>query len=345
MTLPVRKGHIYSYRIVAFNEGGKSFPSETLSLGVSGASGAKTVLIVNNFTRVSAPAWFSGQTYAGFRNSLDGGVPYLREINYIGDQYEIRRELPWIDDDNPGFGASYIDEGGKTVAGNTFDFPYYHGQSILRAGFSFVSCGVDAFCDRMLLGEYFALDLICGKQVSTQVGRGEKPVRFCVWPEALQTRMLEFTAKGGHLIVSGAHIGTDAWSNIYEQAADTKYRNAAQAFVREVLGWKWMTTYGTHTGTALPYANKTLMLTVTPSWETRPNPVRYCVENADGIVPATSSAGTFLRYGDTNISAGVWFEGPSWKAVSLGFPIEAVTKRTERDAIFRATLRWFEKDS
>ena len=342
-TVPVRKGHIYSWRIIAFNDGGRSFPSETLSLGISGARNARKVLIVNNFTRVSAPAWFDGKTYAGFRNSLDSGVPYLQEINYIGDQYEIRREAPFVGNDNSGFGASYTDWCGKTVAGNTFDFPFIHGQSILRAGYSFSSCSLEAFTDRELPEGYFALDLICGKQVTTRIGRNEKKPRFSVWPEGLRQRCREFAAQGGHILASGSHIGTDAWDTIYELPTDVPYRNDAQAFIREILGWKWKTAYGTHTGCASPQDNKAFTVSVSPSWKMRPNPVCYCVENADGLVPATSSAGTFLRYSDTDIAAGIWYESPSRKAVTLGFPLETVESRSHRDALFRAILHWFAK--
>ena len=343
-TIPIKKGHIYSWRVIAYNDGGKSFPSETLSAGLSGARNARKVLVVNNFTRISAPAWFDGKTYAGFRNALDSGVPYLQEINYIGDQYEIRREMPWVDDDNPGFGASYIDCGGKTVAGNTFDYPYIHGQSILRAGYSFSSCSVAAFTDREIPRGHFALDLICGKQVTTRIGRNEMKPRYSIWTEGLRNRCREFSAGGGHILASGSHIGTDAWDTVYELPTDMQYRNEAQAFIREILGWKWMTAYGTHSGAAAPLDNKALNININPSWKTKPNPYCYCVENADGLVPSTSTAGTFLRYSDTNISAGVWHEAAAWKSVTLGFPIETVESRSHRDAIFRSVLRWFDKE-
>ncbi len=69
------------------------------------------VLIVNCFDRVSAPASYATKdtTRGGFADYLDHGVPYLRDISYIGSQYEYRREIPWMDDDSPGFGASYAD--------------------------------------------------------------------------------------------------------------------------------------------------------------------------------------------------------------------------------------------
>lgn len=125
----IEPGHIYSYKVEAFNDGGKSFPSEALSIGVPKYAKGKTVMVVNNFTRVAAPAWFDFPEYAGFRNDIDAGVPYIKEINFIGEQFEYRRSLPWLDDDNPGFGASFTDKAGSVVPGNTFDFTYIHGKA------------------------------------------------------------------------------------------------------------------------------------------------------------------------------------------------------------------------
>ena len=95
-----------------------------------------TVLVVNNFDRVAPPAWFDTPTYAGFDERLDAGVPYMYEINKIGEMYQYRRDLQWQDDDNPGFGASYTDNAGRLVPGNTFDFTTIHGKSQMAAGYS-----------------------------------------------------------------------------------------------------------------------------------------------------------------------------------------------------------------
>ena len=72
---------IYGFKVAAINEGGVSFPSEILSAGIaSGAlSNNKTVMIVNGFERLSAPATFQSKdaTYAGFYDEKDHGVPIL----------------------------------------------------------------------------------------------------------------------------------------------------------------------------------------------------------------------------------------------------------------------------
>ena len=43
---------------------------------------------------------------------------------------EYRRSIPWMDDDASGFGDSYGDQEGKVIAGNTFDYPAIHVESL-----------------------------------------------------------------------------------------------------------------------------------------------------------------------------------------------------------------------
>lgn len=57
------------------------------------------MLVVNGFTRVSAPDWFDSGEIAGFYSIRDHGVPYINDISFIGDQFEFRRDIPWMDDD------------------------------------------------------------------------------------------------------------------------------------------------------------------------------------------------------------------------------------------------------
>ena len=90
--------------------------------------------------------------------------------------YQFRRDMPWTDDDNPGFGGSYTDEAGRIMQGNTFDYPYIHGKALLKAGYSFCSASAKAFeTDSTNLRNFWAADIICGKQVTTPAGRGSMP--------------------------------------------------------------------------------------------------------------------------------------------------------------------------
>ena len=343
--LEVQPGRIYTFRIIAFNEGGKSFPSEALSVGIPSEGQGKNILIVNNFTRVSPPAWFDSPDYAGFMNGLDGGVPYVKEINYIGNQYQYRREMPWTDDDNPGFGSSFYDQAGKVVPGNTFDFTGIHGRGLMDAGYSFRSASSEAFSEGAATGNDFAVDLMCGKQVTTPVGTGRAGNRFQVFPEALQKAITSFVSKGGNIIVSGANIGTDVWDRVFPVSVDSIYSVNTRQFVETTLGYRWMTNYASRIGTLSPARNNVLSLkgklSVTEFWNDR-NPYIYNVETPDGIVPANETSTTFLKYGDTGVSAATCFDAGTYRAVCLGFPIEVMKSQKDIDVLLACILSYFE---
>lgn len=341
----IDKGHIYSYRIVACNEGGRSFPSETLSVGEVECS-PHTVLVVNNFDRVAPPAWFDTPTYAGFDERLDAGVPYMYEINRIGEMYQYRRDLQWLDDDNPGFGASYTDNAGKLVPGNTFDFTTIHGKSLMAAGYSFCSSSVNAFeTDSLRLHSFWTTDILCGKQASTPAGRGViQKSRFQVMPEALQKAIRSCTGKGGNILISGANIGTDLWDQIYPVGRDSLYQAGAQEFVKEVLGYKWLTNYASRCEEVRPMPGKIMQMTdfCAPfAFYQKPNDYIYNVETPDGLQPASDNAFEFLRYIDTNISAGVCNVGNGYRSASIGFPIEVIKDEQDRVALLKAVLDFF----
>lgn len=340
----IKPGHIYSFRIEAYNEGGRSFPSETVSIGTpSSGPVSEKVLIVNNFDRVSGPAFFDTPTYAGFDNRLDSGVPDRRDITYIGEMYQYRRVLGWADDDNPGFGASYTDYAGKTVAGNTFDYAHIHGKAVIDAGFPFSSCSNEAFCsDTTFRSGAWAVDLVCGKQVTTVVGNGERQ-KFTVFPAEMQKALKEYTAKGGNVLVSGAHIGTDIWDQVYPAAVDSTFRAESKRFAEKVLGFRWMTNYAGRKGIVVPVQGTSPAIGKELAFYNEPGPDRYCVETPDGLVPSSSEGCTIMRYADTGISAGVGFEGSGYRTVCLGFPIETLRNEDDIKHIIRITLDYFSK--
>ena len=346
----ISKGHIYSYKIVAYNEGGKSFPSEILSVGIPASSAKGTVLIVNNFTRVSAPAWFDTPEYAGFDTRLDGGVAYGKEINFIGEMYQFRRQMPWTDDDNPGFGASFTDEAGTLIAGNSFDYPFVHGKALMELGYPFCSVSSAAFSEQASIREgFFAADIICGKQVTTTVGAGLVPPKYEVFPIALQKALRDFTAGGGNVLISGSNIGTDVWDAVYPVPYDTLAREQSAKFVSSVLGYSWRTNYASKHARVRAIRNGLLDIkdeVAAPlTFHNERNPKVYCVETPDGIIPANSKkASTFLRYDDTNISAGVAFQGSGYRTVSLGFPLETMCEPSEMTLLLRRSLEFFEKE-
>ena len=312
LTLEIEPGHIYSYKVEAFNAGGKSFPTEILAVGTPAGSRRAPVLIVNNFDRVSAPAWVESPGFAGFESRLDTGVPYLSEIGYIGDNYEFRRSALYIDNDYPGHGASYDNHAGEIIAGNTFDYPYRHGQTLMRLGYPFYSMSREAFIENPVPA--YVIDLICGKQGRTPTGRGAMPDRYTVFPIEMQNALRRQTEAGANLLVSGASIASDP------QGEDA-------TFVEQLLGIKLATAFGTNTGhiANIPFSN-TL------------NPDIYCVERPDAFKVTGKDAKAWLRYPGSNMAAAVYYKAENYSAVSIGVPIETVLRAVDREWLFSQAL-------
>ncbi len=328
--LGLEPGHLYSYKVTACNEGGESFPSEILAVGRPEGE-ARKVLVVNNFTRVAPPAWFDTPTHAGFLDHIDSGMPWGTDLLLAGSVYEYDRACPWTDDDNPGFGGSYTDMAGSQIAGNTFDFTALHARALLQAGYAVESGSAEAFDG---FSDAFALDLICGKQLTTRVGRGAVPDRYCVFPEALQTALSQFAAAGGHILLSGAYIATDVWDGVYQGVPLAP--EATRSFVKNVLGYQWVSNFGDYSGFAAPVTGSPLPLV---SYNRNWSPLQYRVENPDGLAPASGKTRALLRYRGTEVTAATLYEAGSYKVAAFGFPLEASPEAAE---IIKTVLRIFE---
>ena len=288
------------------------------------------MLIVNNFTRVSAPAWFDTPDYAGFTDNLDSGVPWGKDILLAGPVNEFARDREWTDNGNPGFGGCFTTLAGSQIAGNSFDFVARHGQAVLAAGYAFDSSSSEAFTGR---SDAFALDLICGKQVTTRIGRGAVPDRYPVFPEALQDALRRYTSNGGNIIVSGSYIGTDVWDAVYQGVprAPQESRN----FVQEVLGYKWLTNFGDNAGIVLPAKGSRMPeASYNREWSSR----YYRVENPDGIEPASAKTSVLYRYKGSHVPAATWYNANSYKVAAFGFPLETSPQMAD---ILQATLKRF----
>lgn len=330
--MQMEPGHLYTWKVVAWNEGGDSFPSELLSAGIPSNVEGDKVLVVNNFERVAAPAWIDTPSYAGFDSRLDPGMPYIKDITFIGDNYEFRRNLEWESDDAPGFGGSYNDMAGKVIAGNSFDYPSVHGESLMRLGHPFCSMSSAAFCaDTTLSASYKLLDLICGAQLTTSCGSGAYPPRFQVFPDELQTALRAWTREGSSVLVSGSRIATDIWDAVYKYERDSLAVEKGKAFAKEVLGYRRASSYGTNTG-----------IIGGMSFYSAPNPLRYYIANPDGLKPAGPGAKVWMRYGSTGIPAAIKYDTGSHKAVSVGVPLECLKNTQDLDRVLREALEFLQ---
>lgn len=327
---------IHSYRIIAANAGGLSFPSEVLAMC---NKPGKFVTVVNGFTRVSAPDRFDSGEIAGFYDVRDHGVPYMQDISFIGSQFEFRRNIPWMDDDAAGFGASRANYEDKVIAGNTFDYPYIHGKAIVESGRPFISSSLEAFCAST--DTVATLDLILGKQKETRQGRAVFGTRFKAFPSALQQRMAALAAAGTDMFVSGAYVATDIWDN---PCSDEATAEADKAFARDVLGFNWRVDQASVTGEAYQVPTRFKDFGKgTYKFSNELNPDCYVVESPDSFYPADDATGcTFMRYTENNLIAGTALDKDSYRAVVIGFPFETITSATERTHLMHQVLDFFD---
>lgn len=329
-------GQIYSFKITALNEGGESFPSEILSVYNSPESNGK-ILIINAFDKTSAPVSFASKDsmYAGFEDSKDSGVPYLFDGSYIGSQYEFRRVIPWMDDDSPGFGASYANFESKVIAGNSFDYPYVHGKIFADLGYSFVSTSRNGL-ERIALDKepFFMVDVIAGKQGQSKTGRGTSGIKFAIFDSTLISYLQSTANSGGNILLSGSNIATDLWDS---HEIDT----VAQLFASKTLKYRWMTNQASKIAQVKPSPNP-FGFDVSLSFHNKPNPIVYSVESPDGIEPASNDSYTIARYADNNISSGVAYNGP-YKSVVLGFPVESAKSESDLYNLINQIIEFFKK--
>lgn len=327
--IDIPQGKIRSYRVIAENGGGRSFPSEVLSAGMVSAS-ASQVTVVNGFTRVSGPDAFSAGKMAGFGMS-DLGVPMGVDFSFTGKQYDFNRLNEWTHDDSPGFGASYADHETLQRTGNQFDYTVSHGRALMDAGCSFVSTSVEAFiADTLSIPA--AVDLILGLQKETIIGRGTRPADHKALPADLQRRLRSLTSAGVPVMVSGSYVGTDLIST------------ADRDFAREVLGFEWRTSHATALGGVSEVRSPLFSefgggrFLFGMNFGDEP----YQVANVDAIYPSSALGAVIMRYDDSQAPAAVAFAPSAHRAVTLGFPFETIKSETARTDLMKQIIKFFD---
>jgi hypothetical protein len=355
----ITPGEVVSFKVAAYNEGGIGFPSETVSIGLPESHACENAiqkaLVVNNFDRISGPAYFDGPERAGFDSSLDSGVADRQDITFIGEMYNFRRSDEWITNSRPGFGASYSDKAGCTIAGNTFDYASVHGKAILEAGYAFYSCSNERFAsDSIISSQAWAVDLVCGKQVTTPKNGS---LKYTVFSEEMQEAIRRQTKAGVNFIVSGAYIGTDVWDSIYPiSGTDTyshetdstcksfaEFQKESAEFATKVLGYKFVTNQASRKGAIKPAANRAIDGLKPVEIVREMNADIYCIESPDGIAPASKNGHIIYRYTDSEIPAAVAHQGEGYRCVSLGFPIETIEDSADINTLIQTILEYFKK--
>jgi hypothetical protein len=322
---------IYSFKVTAVNEGGESFGSEILAAGFS-ETNEKPVLVVNAFDRISGPAWFDKGGMAGIAWWDDRGVAYHYDIVGVGDQYNFDRSAQWMDDDDPGWGASYSDREGTIVPGNSFDYPYVHGKAILNAGKSFISVSNEVFSSSDYNTDGFdAFDIILGEEKSTKSMTDPTQSDFRIYTPLFIKKITTVTAQGKGIFISGSYVGSEMTNT-----ADT----VALKFAKEYLHFKPRTGHAVKTGGVYPTDFSMHTFKDSFNFNTQNGGDIYAAEAPDAIEPADKQSVTAFRYSENNTSAGVMYNG-NYKTLVMGFPFETIESEKSRNELMKQIIDFF----
>jgi len=319
---------LYRFRVTALNEGGESFPSETIAAGFV-ADSTETVLVVNGFDRISGPSWFDRGGMGGVAWWDDRGVADGYNFSNIGDQYDFHRRSEWTDDDNPGWGASWSDGEGRIIPGNTFDFTATHGSSVMAAGRSFISVSDEVFNSPDFdLNPFSAVDLLFGEEKSTPSAYDPGKKEFQIYTPEFIHSLERLSEASVPVFMSGAYVGTDLMIT-----ADS----ALNAKVMQLLHFKPRTNHAVRTGEFYATDIAGPDLSGKYSFNTGSDTGIYAAESPDAIEPADRRSHTAFRYSENNTSAAVMHRGEV-RSVVTGFPFETVTSQEERDRLMKQIL-------
>lgn len=193
---PIKPGIRYDIRVAAGNEGGISFPGETMSAITTTGTQAQT-LVVNGDYRISGPDWFIDSLRAGIKPG-SYPVPYGVCRTYLGEQWNFDkqrdvRENGWRDDDNCGWGMCHMDYVGKEITGNTFDFPSRY--IVERGEQSVESSSVQALSEA---------DTTTYQRLIVYLGQANKDL----FPSALRTLIERHIDAEREIEIRGAFLGS-----------------------------------------------------------------------------------------------------------------------------------------
>ncbi len=317
INIPITQDSIFNFYVIAENNGGRSFPSEILSL-CKRKKASQTVIIVNAFDRISAPDFIKNEQICGYNYEIDHGMPDKLDFSFTGDQYEYDWNKPFINNNNPGFGASKSNKETQIFAGNTFNYPYIHGKSIFNSGYSFVSCSDEAIEDGYIkLSDYPIADIIYGAE------RTIENTDFGIYSDKMKEKIQDFCKNNRSIMISGSFVGSDL--------------NQNEKFAQNTLKYKFNSQKACSTGNVSKVKKTIFYDKEDLDFYTQLNEKMYAAESVDEIVSTDKNAKTVLRYSENNFSAATYYNG-NYKCLILGFPFETIINESKRDNLMKCFL-------
>ena len=308
---------LYHFKVVAFNHGGKSFPTEVLSARYT-PKAAGTVMIINGFHRLSSPAIRENGLHQGFDLDEDPGITYGPTLGWVGRQINFDRTQ--MGNENGGLGDSSDELAGTLIAGNDFNYVMTHAKAVSEAGaYNIVSCASEAVSTgRVQLNRYPVVDLLLGLERND----GHSLNLYKTFDPSMQKALTGYTQQGGRLLVSGAYTVSDMMTDQEQQfmarVLHCQYGGTSQAPTNEVNGL----------GTTM-YFYKNL------------NEDHYAATSTDILHPV-NAAFTAMQYAD-GYGAATAYKGSDCSVFVMGFPFECIKTHQKRSSIMQGILNYLIK--
>ncbi len=311
-------GVLYNFRVTAVNEGGESFPSETVS-ALYQTEATKSILIINGFQRLSSPAVINNTYSQGFDLDADPGVSYGKMPGYSGHQICFDKSKIGIEGPG-GLGYSGSELEGKIIRGNEFNYITEHAEAIMASGkYNISSCSKYAIENtKFSLSKYDCIDLILGLEKDD----GHSLLYYKSFSLELQQAISSYINKGGNIIASGSFIASDMRSpedSIFlEKTLHLTYLASKRPQTQsEILGM----------GTSFDIY--TLL-----------NEQHYAATSIDLIGPTDTAFCALTHQGN---SVCVAYDGKDRRSFALGFPFECIKDSKKRALIMGGILNFIFK--
>lgn len=317
-TMELEPGVMYRFKVTAVNRGGESFPTSTLSAYYQPGA-TKTAMVINGFSRLSAPAVRNNIHEQGFDIEEDAGVSYGLTAGWSGKQQCFNKSTMGSTEPN-GLGYSGNEMAGNFVMGNTFDYVYTHADAIAATKkYNVVSCTSETVESGIVdLINYDVVDLALGLQKYD----ANSTVFYKSIPSMLRNKLSAYVLGHGKLIASGAYIGSDLQHDDERVWLESTLKVAYGGAIHTdtISGIKGM-------GTEFDFYRQL-------------NPTHYAATKCDVLMPV-STAFCPLQYAN-GMSAGVAYRGNDNATFTMAFPFECIIDRNKRLSIMNGILKFLE---
>lgn len=317
-TMELEPGVMYRFKVTAVNRGGESFPTSTLSAYYQPGA-TKTAMVINGFSRLSAPAVRDNIHEQGFDIEEDAGVSYGLTAGWSGKQQCFNKSTMGSTEPN-GLGYSGNEMAGNFVMGNTFDYVYTHADAIAATKkYNVVSCTSETVESGIVdLINYDVVDLALGLQKYDE----NSTVFYKSIPSMLRNKLSAYVLGHGKLIASGAYIGSDLQHDDERVWLESTLKVAYGGAIHTdtISGIKGM-------GTEFDFYRQL-------------NPTHYAATKCDVMMPV-STAFCPLQYAN-GMSAGVAYKGNDNATFTMAFPFECIIDRNKRLSIMNGILKFLE---